>query len=380
MTERQSTFTRNRPGIRQYQTALAEALDSEPPVVVLYGESEFLRVEGVRRIRDAWRARHHGGEVVTLAADPGLAKPLGFSGLMAELGGKSLFAREKLVELRRGEKLFFPTAGKRDDAPEDAPGSSPGKEKGFLEYLASPSGSNRLVVESATLPQNRVIGKRLTEAARLVPCPAVSPREAGDWLRERAAAGGRRMDPEAVELLVRAHGTALGSLASELDKLELYVGDAGSIGVRDVGEFLTGTVEFDIFGLTNAVEARNLREALSFARRIAVEGSRDQKGKKDDGEHSAQRALAMLGSAALGVLRAKTVLAGGGDARALADAAGVSPWRAERLLAAARNFQLPEIRGLVDLVAGEIKKAHATGGDAPLSLETAAARLTMKKR
>ncbi|MDR0362781.1 MAG: hypothetical protein LBJ46_08890 [Planctomycetota bacterium] len=374
-------FTRGKDGqgLRRHLDSLGDALAALPPVVVFFGDGDYLRAAAVGRFRGAWSAAHPGGDAVTLSPDPGLAKPLGYPDLMAELGGRSLFAREKLVVLRRAERLLFPAAGRRDGAAADETGGAPGREKGFLDYLESPSGASWLAIESASLPKNRTVGRRLAGKAALVPCPALNQRDAGDWLRGRAGELGKRLEPAAAELLLQAHGIALGTLAAELDKLALFVDDREAIGAGEVREFLTGRIEFEIFGLTNAVEDRDLREALLYARRVAVEGSRDQKGKKDDGERSAHRALAMLGGAALGILRARAAMAEGASAADLAAAAGVSPWRAERLMAAARKYPFPEIRALADFVAGELRASHDTGGDARLSLERTAAKMAFRR-
>lgn len=354
--------------LADHMRSLDRAAETLPPVVVAYGPDGFLRLEAALRFREAWLARHPDGEVATLRA-AGEAKPLAYADLAAELSGGSLFARDKLVVVRQAERLLFPVGKGEDDD------GKPGREKALVQFLENPSPGFWLFMESAQLPKNRIMGKKIAGLCELVPCPALSMGEASRWLRLRAEGLGKRLDQEASELLLLAHGADLGRLASELEKLILFVDEAAEIGSAAVGEFLTGSVEFDIFGLTNAVEERNAAKALSFARKIAVLGTRDQKGKKDDGERAAHRALAMLAGTAQSLLRAGTAKFERRSAADFAAADRISPWRAERLLAAAGRYTMRELRAMAGLAADGIKRSHDTGGDARLMLERLAVAL-----
>lgn len=358
--------------LAEYRSSLGRACDELPGIVVVHGDNEFLRLEAVRELQRAWLEKHAGGDVVVLRG-AGETKPLGYGDLTAELSGNSLFARDKLVVVRQAERLLFPAATAGGDA--EGGGSRQAREKRFVEFMENLSGSMTLLFECAQFPKNRTMAKALSAVAPLLPCPPLHPGETAAWLRGRAESLGKRLDPEAAELLMTAHGGDLGALASELDKLSLFVADAGDIDAAAVGEFMTGSVEFDIFGLTNAVEARNPASALSFARKIAVLGSRDQKGKKDDGERSAHRALSLLAGTAQNLLRAGAAGHEGMSAAAFAAADKLSPWRAERLLASARKFTLRELRFMAGLAADGVKRAHDTGGDAKFLLEWLAVRL-----
>lgn len=363
-------------GWADHQSALDGVLEELPPLVVIHGPGEFLRLEAVRALRTAWLAGYPGGDVVSLRA-AGETRPLAYSDVTAELSGSGLFAKDKLVVVRQAERLLFPagrSAGEQGDGGAEA--QSVGKEKLFVDYLDRPASGIWLALETAQLPKNRVMGKKLAAQCRLVPCPELNLREAQRWLSARAGSLGKRLGAEAAETLLMAHGADLGVLASEVDKLALFVGEEETIDAEAVGQFLTGTVEFDIFGLTNAVEERNAAAAVSFARRIAVQGSRDQRGKRDDGERSAHRALAMLAGSAQGLLRAGTALMEKTPPGDFAAAEKLSPWRAERLLRAAGRYNLRELRLMAGMTADMIRRSHDTGGDARLALELLAVGLT----
>jgi DNA polymerase-3 subunit delta len=367
--------------LRDHGAALLRAVEEMPHIVVAAGECEFLRAAALSRLREAWLARFPGGDTVVLRG-AGEARPVGLADLTAELSGGSLFAGDKLVLARQAERMLFPTAGRAgassgavgDEAAAAAKGGD--REKAFLARLDEPAERIWLVVETAQLPKNRVLGKALAAKAFVIPCPQLSQRDLPQFLSARAAELGRRIDAAAADMLIRAHGAAPGALSAELDKLALFAPEGADIDAGAVGEFLTGTIEFDIFNFTNAVEAKDRRQAVQYARRIAEQGTRDQKGKREGGDASAHKILFMLSSSLEAMLRARTAQASGADAAAFAAGAKLPPWRAERLFAAARKFSLRELRLMAESAAEHMRRSHDTGGDAALSLELMAVKLT----
>ncbi len=363
--------------LSDHYAALATAVQEQPCLIVVYGPNDFLRLEAVQAFQQAWLDKKPNGDVAVFRAS-GEAKPLSYADILGEVSGNSLFASDKLLVIRQAERLLFPAAAaKQDDAGKEsaASKSAPQREQGFLNYIENPAPSSWLLVETAQLPQNRTLGKKIAAAFFPIPCPYAVARDLPGWLRDRAKADGKRLDPEAAELLLLAHGADLGALAAELEKLSLYVGDGQAIDAAAVRAFMTGSVEFDIFGLTNAVEERDPAKALGFARKITVLGSRDQKGKKEDGEKSAHKALAMLAGMVQNLLKARLARQAGKTGAELAAEEKLTVWRADRLMRSSANFTLRELRGMAGSAADHIKKAHDTGGDACLAVELLAVSL-----
>lgn len=365
--------------LQDHRQAMDDALSGLPGLVVAHGECEFLRAEAVSGFRQAWQEKYPQGDETVIRATGEVRIPT-LSDITAELSGNSLFAKEKLVVVRQAEKILFPQGRASADAADEAKAAKTagGREKAFLERIQNPSPLIWLVLETAQLPRNRVLGKRVAEAFLEIVCPNPYPRDIPPWLGARAGRLGKNIDHEACDLLARAHGADLGVLAGEVEKLALFAGENETIGAAMVSEFLTGTIEFDIFGFTNAVEARDADRAVYFARRIAVQGTRDQRGKREDGEKSAHRVLAMLGGTVQGLLRARVAMARRLGAADFAAAEKLSPWRAEKLLDAASRFSLRELRLMARHAADQLRRAHDTGGDALLSLELMAVRFTGK--
>ncbi len=357
------------PSLRDYQRALDQALASVPHLVAVYGECEFLRHKAIVRLRDAWLQANPSGDVVQLRGAGDTRSSL--NDITSEMSGGSLFATDKLVLVRQAEKILFPTSADTGDAS----GARGEREKALLDFVERPAAHIWLLLETATLPKNRTLGKKLAAACYAIPCPNPSQRDIPLWLAAQAKGLGKRLDAEAADMLQSAYGTDLGLLSGEVEKLALYSGDNPTIDAAMAGQFLTGTIEFDIFSFTNALEARNLPGAMHFARRIVIQGARDQKGKKEGGERSAHRIMALVAGTVQNLLKARVALASGSDAGSFASAEKLSPWRAEKLLDAAGRFGLPELRRLASLTADQLRRAHDTGGDVLLSLELLAVHI-----
>ena len=368
---------REQASLRDFQAALHSAAESLPPLVAASGECEYLRSRAVAAFRSAWLNRYPDGDIIVFRT-AGEARPVGFVDVAGELSGGSLFAREKLVIVRQAERLLFPVSGKTaaDDARPAAASGTAGREAAFVACLDAPGPRMWLLLECAQVPKNRTLGKKVAETCFPIPCPQPVPREIPGWLSEGAAGLGKTIDSAAVDQLTRSYGVDLGILSAELEKLALFSGDNNRIDAAMVGEFLTGTVEFDIFNFTNAVEARDSARAVYYARRIVMQGTRDQKGKREAAESSSHKVLSMLAGTVQGLLRARVAKARGLDAAAFAAAEKLSPWRAEKLLDAAARFGLRELRLMARYAADQLRRSHDTGGDAMLSLELMAVRFT----
>lgn len=366
----------DQPGLRDYQEGLSAACRSLPALCGAVGPDAFLRARAVKMFHDAWLAEHPGGDVVTIRGT-GEARPARIADVTREFVGGSLFSRDKLVVVRAADRIFFPGSQTEDDGGRDSDGAkSGGADKAFLERLDAPPSGSWLILDFTSLPKNRTMGKRLAEKLVAIPCPQPNARDIPLFLRERANEQKRGLTPEAAELLLRAYGTELGVLAAEVEKLALFAPDGRDIDAAMVKEFLTGTVEYDIFAFTNAIEARNAREALYYVRRITSQGARGQKGKREDGEKTSHMVMVIVSGTIGLMLRAKIAAARGISSDEFAREDKQSPWRGRMLYEAAARYSLPELRRFAAYMADMVRRSHDTGGNVQLALETAAVVLT----
>lgn len=372
---------REQTTLRDHETLVLRAAAELPPVCAAVGQDDYLRSRALAAFRRAWLAAHPAGDVVAIRG-AGEAKPARLPDVTREFAGGSLFTKDKLVTVRQADRVLFPGAGaasesRATDAGDEKSAAKPGNwEKNFLERIDSPPAGAWLFLELPSLPKNRTLGKRLAAAAFTIPCPKATAREIPAFLRARAREGGFGLDDAAADLLLRAHGTELGVLAAEIDKLGLFAPEGSDIDRAMVKEFLTGSVEYDIFAFTNAVESRDAGAAAYYSRRITSQGARDQRGKREDGEKTSHKALAMLASSVTLMLRAKVSAARRESADDFARAESLSPWRGARIFESAGQYSLRELRRMAAFMADQVRRTHDTGGDAQLALETTATVLT----
>lgn len=349
-----------------HEKALREALSSLPGVIVFEGEEDYLRVSAIEAVRNALTARYPD---IAESVFHGSASPnesaFDLNQLLQELNTSSLFASEKIVIFRRAQRMLFQGAGG------EAAAKKGGPLEALTEYLRNPAAGTWLLLEIEKNNKARSIGKGIATCTT-VPCPLLNRQ--GDvvaWLRARVKSLGQELDRDAADVLFIAHGGNLGTLGGELEKLAIYAGAGKHITLENVRTFLSGTVEFSAFELTNAVERKDLPSALRYARLITGQGSRDQGGKQMDGEASAHQALAMLASKLENILRARAVLVARGGVSEIASTLGIGPYQAEGLFAAANRFRLAELQHALRVLANMMHAAHDTGADVQYSLELA---------
>lgn len=344
--------------------ALEKAQAALPPLVLALGECEYLRGRAVAALTEAWSAAH-GGEV---------HRPQTLAEVNAELGGTGLFAADKLVVVRRGQEVFGFGGEKKKKEPSAADDA---RQKAFIEKLESPAKNIWLLMESATAPGNRTLGKKLAACCTIVPCDLPNEADITQWLGTAAAAKGKTLAREVADMLIKSQGTDMARLECEVEKLALYAGDKKHIDLDMAADFFTGDIQFDTFKMSNAVTARNLQEALYYARRIGLQGLPD--GKPGDTEGSAEKILAGLCSTMAGLLRAGVANVYKKTPDEFAAAEGMHPFRAKRLMEDARKYTLPELRKMAALTADTMRGAHDTERDVFLSLELLAVGLTRRE-
>ncbi len=137
-----------------------------------------------------------------------------------------------------------------------------------------------LVIAAGKVDGRLPLVKRLAAAGRRV---SVQVEKEGTWDAQRLVLGpvlesllagtGKKVDRAGEARLAALVGDDARVLASELAKLVAYVGDRKVIGAKDVDEIVTRVAEDPFFALGNAVEARDLEEALGVLARAVQDGA-----------------------------------------------------------------------------------------------------------
>lgn len=136
--------------------------------------------------------------------------------------------------------------------------------KKLEEYIANPAPYTILVFSAPyeKLDERKKITKLLKKNAEVMEANKLSDKELKSWLRSRAAASGAQIDEEALDHLLAIAGTDLMMLASEMDKLALYVSDAQPITVDIVDQLTARSLEQDIFSLVDKVVTGQAEKAF----------------------------------------------------------------------------------------------------------------------
>lgn len=101
---------------------------------------------------------------------------------------------------------------------------------------------------------------------------ALKPRELPPALVGEARTLGFSLDPAAARLLVERMGTSRVRLRNELERLALWAGEGGAVGVVDLEAMIADTSEAAVWALSDALLERNAAGAVALAERLVAQG------------------------------------------------------------------------------------------------------------
>lgn len=94
------------------------------------------------------------------------------------------------------------------------------------------------------------------------------------WIRQFAAAKGKKIEPAAIALLKEGGHGSLARLAQELEKLSAFVGQRDTIQPADVEEVTGKSPVASVFDLSNAIEAKKVDQALRVVHDLVAGGKK----------------------------------------------------------------------------------------------------------
>ena len=141
---------------------------------------------------------------------------------------------------------------------------------GYLEDLAD---TTCLVLEADSVDRRLRWVKRVGQVGEVRDCTAPKrAQELRSWVEARVRRAGKKSASGMAAALLDRTGADLDRLASEIDKLCLYVGERDAIAADDVAE-LTGELrDHAIYELTDAIGGRRLPDALGQLARLLAQG------------------------------------------------------------------------------------------------------------
>jgi len=130
-------------------------------------------------------------------------------------------------------------------------------------YLNHPHPTAVLILECQSFPKTTRLAKSaLAAGGQLHECKKLSAKGLTEFILHQTAQLGKRIQPEAAACLIDLVGPDSGMLASEVEKLFLYVGDRSTITRRDVIDLVDQSREEKVFAALDAAAAGRLPESL----------------------------------------------------------------------------------------------------------------------
>jgi DNA polymerase-3 subunit delta len=187
----------------------------------------------------------------------------------------SLFATDRAILVGSAEAVL----PRRIDSDDAGDGGTANSEV-LSEYLRNPSPSVVLLFEATRFEFEGEDKKKLDRVRKfyaaiseVVELRRPSAEDARIEVQALAKKSGIRLQPDAVALLVDALGADLSRIATEVEKLSLYAGNANRpIGAEDVAALAPEARSTTIFSLVDALGRRNRSRSLEALDTLVREG------------------------------------------------------------------------------------------------------------
>lgn len=145
------------------------------------------------------------------------------------------------------------------------------------DYLERPNRAVKLVMAADAVAANTNFYKKSEKGGVVVSIPQKKAwekeKDFADWIYDQVAKEGKRIDPNAVQLLVKQTGLDQTMLKMEMEKLFCYVGEAPLITATAVGAICTCMDIDNIFQFSEAVLRRQVSRALTIGSHLMSGGT-----------------------------------------------------------------------------------------------------------
>lgn len=250
-----------------------------PPVLLLFGEEEFLVDEAYHALINAAVATEQDridfdtldGETATVDAAVPMVSAFPF------------MSARRVVAIKNFEAMFTARGSKKEQ------NTSP-----FIKLLQEPPETTFLLLRANLKELNglrnklgnpkqqeqakkQIAGlkfpfKTLIENGSWIEFPKIHERDIASWAANRLRERGKEIMPEAVEFLIAKAGASLRDTHNEIEKLLIFIQDKRRITPDDAASVVGASKTYNIFELQKAIGERNLQRSLSImANMLAAE-------------------------------------------------------------------------------------------------------------
>ncbi|MFN8277698.1 MAG: DNA polymerase III subunit delta [Chitinophagales bacterium] len=132
----------------------------------------------------------------------------------------------------------------------------------LIDYVRKPVPSTVLIIsyKGKTPDKRKVFGKEISKLAVYFESKGVYENQVAPIVRDMAKSQKLKLDDEALQVLIENVGTDLGTLANELSKLKIAIGDTRTITVSDIEGFTGLSREYNAFALNQPLGTRQERQ------------------------------------------------------------------------------------------------------------------------
>jgi DNA polymerase-3 subunit delta len=188
----------------------------------------------------------------------------------------SLFASERLIVVTNAEAVL----PRRMEEDSDTDGATPGSAENLDAYIADPSPGVVLLFEATRFDFDGEEKKKLdrvrkfySSVANVVELRRASAEDARIEMQAIAKRAGIRLTPGAVGLLTEALNADLARIATEIEKLTLYMGESGKpVDAEEIAALVPDARVTTIFTLVGALGRRDRARALELLNTLLQEG------------------------------------------------------------------------------------------------------------
>lgn len=226
--------------------------NSLAPCYLVTGDEHLLVAEALDAIRDAARERGFSSRELHVATTG-----FDWGQLAASTGNMSLFAEQRIVELR---------------LPTGKPGRSGGQA--IVELVEQAGPELLFIVTGPKLDGSTAKAKwakALESKGVSLPIWPVSLRELPGWIANRMRQAGLQPERDAVAMIAdRVEGNLLAA-SQEIEKLRLLLGE-GKVTVADVTEAVARSSRYDVYKLADAALSGDAARAIRILGGLREEG------------------------------------------------------------------------------------------------------------
>jgi DNA polymerase-3 subunit delta len=162
------------------------------------------------------------------------------------------FLAEKRLVIVEGLLARFEPGGKSGRKRAANLNGRPDEWKSIAGGISQLPDFTELVLIDGRISNQNPLLRELSAVAQIKSFPLLKEPQLRQWIEQRVARAGGSISPRAVDLLVRFVGSNLWIMASEVDKLLLFVGDR-RIEEGDVRVVVSYAQEANVFALVDAI-------------------------------------------------------------------------------------------------------------------------------